>query len=279
MDRGLLPEQDSIGELNLIPQRSAPPPPGSAPLKAARGQSTVGGGSGFIRPGASSSTSYGTTTSSSASTIMNPSHRSSYVAGSYRQQAGTLGASASTLPSRPALPHQNSTSGLPSAHSTLPHHPASSPPPPLTSFSPASMHAGAQTAAAPPRPSRANTTGLDNYPSFAASTAPEFSAGAARSHSSVGPSNRRTNHASPASPAPDSFGNAAQGQTDYGAYEPSPASTAASQIVSSGRDRERLREGGASALGGRNTFKSVFGGFVNSMSGAYPASEGAVMQE
>uniref|UniRef100_V5EYI6 non-specific serine/threonine protein kinase n=2 Tax=Kalmanozyma brasiliensis (strain GHG001) TaxID=1365824 RepID=V5EYI6_KALBG len=51
-----------------------------------------------------------------------------------------------------------------------------------------------------------------------------------------------------------------------------PPLTTQSQIVQGSRDRERSRDGAATP-GGRNTFKSVFGGFVNSMSDVFSAQK------
>lgn len=82
-----------------------------------------------------------------------------------------------------------------------------------------------------------------------------------RSHSSIGPQQ----HQMIGSPNMNQASPTLEGDS-------TPSLTTQSQFVHGSRDRERSRDGTATP-GGRNTFKSVFGGFVNSMSDVFSAQK------
>lgn len=255
LERGLdRPFESSLGELDLVPQRSAPLPPGSSTARS---------------PQIHNPSTFGSPPNGSYSA---GAHRSSYVAGSYRSQIlPSSSSSRSGLPTDSNSPISNlysttsSSSGLPPLHhqSSNTSSPASS-----TSVPTFSSIAGSHASApAPPRPSRQNTSGPDpnqgvgGYSSSNSGTASPATGGGgqyqgSRSHQSVSAVPQQHFGTPPMGSSPildqseqDSYGTPTSSQSHF---------------VPSARERERGARGGPD---GRNTFKSVFGGFVNSMSG------------
>ncbi|PWN39721.1 Pkinase-domain-containing protein [Ceraceosorus guamensis] len=255
------------GELDLIPQRSAPPPPGSSKSYASSATgspSLSGSASAFVRPSQAAPigssgpyAAHGSPPMSGSSYASKP-QRSSYIAGSYRQGptavSGLPGGGASAA--RSGLP---SSTGAPSGYA---------------SGSASKYGAGSSTGDAPrpAPPLRSNTMGADAY--YAAAPAGVTPSGfvpssGARSHASVsGPA--PSPHLGATTSSPLSSGSAT---FDYlgGA---SPVVDADAGSVPSGQFAGpqasiRSRDGSLSGPAGRNTFKSVFGGFVNSMSDVF----------
>jgi p21-activated kinase 1 len=224
------------GELDLIPQRSAPPPPGSSPGSryggAAAASSAGASASAFVRPG---------TSSSSSSPYAPKPQRSSYIAGSYRPGGPSGLTSAGAAPTRPGLPSTNT--GLPSSYSS-----------------------SSGSAGGPPRPVRSNTNDGNMY---------SFAAPAGSSSGFAPPSGARA-HASVSGPAPSPhltasspLGSSSPNFDAAGAGSPNLEGDAYGSGGSQSHfvQGSRSRDGGAGGPGGRNTFKSAFGGFLNSMSG------------
>ncbi|SPO31066.1 probable Ste20-like protein kinase; has effect on mating [Ustilago trichophora] len=243
-----------FADMNLVPQRSAPAPP-----------SSMGSGSTF-RQGASPSTS-ASPTSTSASTFPNASSsasRSASSAGAYRPKP-TINTTVNAHPGpRSGLPAQT---GLPFSVSGLSTNPPAASPQtgpnsavPWSSQNPA---ASGSSAPFPPRPVRSNTSGPEAFHTVSTVSASQHVAPvmAQRSHSSIGPQQ----HQMMGSPNLGQSSPTLEG-------EGTPSLTTQSQFVHSTRDRERSRDGSATP-GGRNTFKSVFGGFVNSMSDVFSAQK------
>lgn len=255
-----------FGDLNLVPKRSAPAPP-SHP------NSTAASGSVFASRQAGPSSTSASPTSTSASTFANGTSSAAWSAGaSAAAAAGPYRPNPTINTSVQAM--QGPRSGLP-AQSSLPfgvggHPPAASPVSGPVSASPYSSNApGASTSNAPfpPRPVRSNTSGPDTFHTVSSVTASQHVAPvmAQRSHSSIGPQQ----HQMIGSPTL----NQSSPTLEHGAPgESTPSLTTQSQFVHGSRDRERSRDGSATP-GGRNTFKSVFGGFVNSMSDVFSAQK------
>lgn len=240
-------------DVNLVPQRSAPAPP-----------SNMGSGSTF-RSGASPSTS-ASPTSTSASTFANgaSASRSASSAGAYRPKptintsVGPAQGPRSGLPAQTGLPF--SVSGLTS------NPPAASPvtgPNSAVPWSSQNPAASGSNPHFPPRPVRSNTSGPDALHTVATASASQHMAPVMvqRSHSSIGPQQ----HQMIGSPNLNQSSPTLEGEAP-------PSLTTQSQFVHGSRDRERSRDGSATP-GGRNTFKSVFGGFVNSMSDVFSAQK------
>ncbi|CBQ69005.1 Ste20-like protein kinase; has effect on mating [Sporisorium reilianum SRZ2] len=250
-----------FSDMTLVPQRSAPAPPSS---NMGSSSSSSSSSSNFGFQGASTSTASASPSSASTSTFANGS---SSGAGAYRPQP-TINTSVSALHGpRSGLPAQ---SGLPfsvSAVSSNP--PAASPingPSSAVPWSSQNMapssSASSSNAPLPPRPVRSNTSGPDTLHTISSLSASQHVAPvlAQRSHSSIGPQQHQMSpNLNQSSPTLD--GDAA-----------GPSLVAQSHFVHGSRDRERSRDGSATP-GGRNTFKSVFGGFVNSMSDVFSAQK------
>ncbi|KAJ1039792.1 hypothetical protein NDA14_002748 [Ustilago hordei] len=245
-----------FADMTLVPQRSAPPPP-----------SNPGPGSSFVHQRASPSTSPSPTT---ASTFTFANHSSS---------ATRSPSSAAAYPSKPTLntslsSQQGPRSGLP-AQTGLPFNlssfsnpPAASPPTAPNSAlpwsaSPQNPAAPSTSATFPPRPVRSHTSGPDALHTLSTLSPSHHVAPlmAQRSHSSIGPQQHQTI----GSPTLNQSSPTLEG-------EPTPCLTTQSQFLHGTRDRERSRDG-STTPGGRNTFKSVFGGFVNSMSDVFSAQK------
>lgn len=224
-------------DYNLVPQRSAPLPPGAA----AATPSGV-----YARSGTSTASQYAKVDSTSSFGSQQPSL--------YRPNLHDTASSNSV----PSVNGSASRSGLPGNSSGLP-----------SGYSPSSGSSG------PPRPVRSQT--MDNSlrsggGANVVSGASGFMPASTRSQASVGgpaPSPHLTppvpQHSSPRSAAWDTTGMGHALDDIDGTYSsPSTPSTSNNQFARSNSARQ------AAALGpdgGRNTFKSVFGGFVNSMSG------------
>ncbi|PWN51839.1 Pkinase-domain-containing protein [Violaceomyces palustris] len=274
---GLANAFDGIGELNLIPQRSAPPPPGSSGSSIPKSRPTPAGGassaSAFVRPshaaGATSTSPYSSPTSAT-NPAFQASSRASFVGGPYRP-APHPGSSSSSHTARPGLPVQTSSPFLPSnnfgAGSSSSSSPSqlSSPLSPWTSANPSSSM--------PPRPIRSHTTGVETLQSL--------SLAAGTSNGTLGPANPSLGPRSHSSLAgttaySPTLSNSPvveeSSQAPYG--NGSAPGGSQSQFIhsSTSRDREKSRDGSLTP-GGRNTFKSVFGGFVNSMSDVFSAQK------
>ncbi|KAJ1017794.1 hypothetical protein NDA16_005111 [Ustilago loliicola] len=236
-----------FADMTLVPQRSAPAPP-----------STMGSGSTFARQGASPSTS-ASPTSASTSTFANASSsatRSASTAGAYRPKP-TINTSVNPSQApRSGLPAQT---GFPFNVSSFSNPPGASPvtgPNSAVPWSSQNPAGPSSSAAFPPRSVRSNTSGPDALHTLSTVSASQHVAPvmAQRSHSSIGPQQHQM------------FGS----PTLEG--DSTPSLTTQSQFVHGTRDRERSRDGSATP-GGRNTFKSVFGGFVNSMSDVFSAQK------
>ncbi|CAO1631619.1 unnamed protein product [Parajaminaea phylloscopi] len=220
----------------LVPQRSAPRPPDARqPLQSA---------SSFARP----QDPYATKPAA---------QRSSYIAGSYRNYVGAQ--SASGLPS-------SSKSGLPSLH-------MGAGATPYSASATTSPQAGVQgpfaAGATAPKIQRSQTADADRFhvpqtrglvapgmggPSLSTASAP--APPTAQVHGlTLSPTSTNDDVASPISTSSNSAANSPQlAHSHFGA----------GASASAGGSR---REGGGT--GSRNTFKSVFGGFVNSMSDVF----------
>ncbi|KIS67485.1 Ste20-like protein kinase with effect on mating [Mycosarcoma maydis] len=236
-----------FSDMSLVPQRSAPPPPSSSANRAASSLA--------FQPASTSNSA--SPTSSSTSTFANGSSSSTTA---YRPQP-TINTSVSALQGpRSGLPAQTGLAFSVSSLSNNP--PAASPitaPSSALPWSSQNPAASGSTATFPPRPVRSNTAGPDTLHTISSVSASQTVAPVMvqRSHSSIA-----AHQASPSlnqsSPTLDADG---------------PASlTTQSHFVHPSRDRERSRDG-TTTPGSRNTFKSVFGGFVNSMSDVFSAQK------
>ncbi|GAC94823.1 protein kinase [Pseudozyma hubeiensis SY62] len=236
-------------DMTLVPQRSAPAPPSST---------TGASGSNLGSQGASASNS-ASPTSVSTSTFANGSSSSS---GAYRPQPTINTSVNGSQGARSGLPTQT---GLPFSVSGLSNNPpVASPingPSSAVPWSSQNQSASGSSAPFPPRPVRSNTSGPDSLHTISSVSASQHVAPimAQRSHSSIGPQQHQF------SPNLNQSSPTLEG-------DPAPSLTTQSQFVHGSRDRERSRDGIPTA-GGRNTFKSVFGGFVNSMSDVFSAQK------
>ncbi|CDR99939.1 hypothetical protein [Sporisorium scitamineum] len=241
-----------FSDMTLVPQRSAPAPPSSNTAST----------SSFAFQGASTSAPSASPTSTSTSTFANGASSSN---GAYRPKP-TINTSVNGLQApRSGLPAQ---SGLPFSVSGISSNPpAASPingPSSAVPWSSQNITPSAPNPAPfPPRPVRSNTSGPDTLHTISSVSASQHVAPvmAQRSHSSIGPQQHqlspRLNRSSPTLEADAA---------------PPPSLVTQSHFVHGTRDRERSRDGSATP-GGRNTFKSVFGGFVNSMSDVFSAQK------
>ncbi|TKY88908.1 hypothetical protein EX895_002149 [Sporisorium graminicola] len=239
-----------FSDMTLVPQRSAPAPPSS----------NMASTSSFAFQGASGSTPSASPTSASTSTFANGS---STPIGAYRPKP-TINTSVNALQGqRSGLPAQ---SGLPfSVSGVSSNPPAASPingPSSAVPWSSQNIASSSSNAPFPPRPVRSNTSGPDTLHTLSSVSASQHVAPvmAQRSHSSIGPQQHQLSPNLNQS-SPNLEGDAA-----------GPSFVSQSHFVHGSRDRERSRDGSATP-GGRNTFKSVFGGFVNSMSDVFSAQK------
>lgn len=162
--------------------------------------------------------------------------RSSYIAGSYRNFASVAPTpSSSQSSSKAGLPAQSP--GLPYAPSGTSSGPASGPPPVGTAY--------------PQRPERSQTADSDAFSSLS-----NLSQRGYQQQQQQGGSGLSGGMHSLSLTSPSSSNNSSSEIGGSGATSPPPSQTPTS--ISRGR---------ADGLNGRNTLKSVFGGFVNSMSG------------
>lgn len=257
------PSSSSRGvDYDLIPQRSAPLPPGAA--------SSLSSPSTYARSGGASSGS---------STMVNkpafPAH-SSQGQSSFRPGMPPNESSGSgSLPTSGAMLPSN-RSGFPSGSTGLP--------------------AGyvSPSAPAPPRPVRSQTSDASSDGRYALQSSSQFSpsngsAGAsgfvpvsARSHASIGgpaPSPHLTSpHQSPRTPVLDSnwgvgLGTSLDDAVSAAHSTPTTPASTQSQFLRTNSSRST----GTGGDMGRNTFKSVFGGFVNSMSGEWSSYAAVVL--
>ena len=271
-----------FGDLDLIPQRSAPAPPGGAPapssIRPKAAAAGVGGMSGassaFVRPNGAPATISSASPNTAASSFVNgggANQRMSHTMPVYRApQVATSpgGSSPSTASARPGLPLQTSLPFSTPGNYSSATSPTSAPGLGTPWSANPSLASASASVAAPPRPVRSNTTAAENFQTLSSSNglAPAPSMGV-RSHSSIGTQQHGYNqsptlgHSSPTvdnGPGdPFASPNLSQGQFGHG---------------SGGRDRERSKDGTLTP-GSRNTFKSVFGGFVNSMSDVFSAQK------
>ncbi|EPQ26394.1 uncharacterized protein PFL1_06042 [Pseudozyma flocculosa PF-1] len=268
---GTLGTNFDLGELDLIPQRSAPAPPGGAALSSgsraqihgvAGGPANVAGSSSFVRAG----TSTASPPTASAPLFANGAHSPASAFASPSQRVGPSSA-------RPGLPLQTSlpfsTGGFAHSSPTQSGSPHSSPWSPTNSM--------------PPRPVRSNTSAADTLQTLStipsANPPPAAPAMVQRSHSSIGAQHHH-HHLHQQPPQVSGVNSPTLGSHTSPTLEGGPhdhfsptsstgaSSAAQSQFLSANRDREKSRDGTLTP-GGRNTFKSVFGGFVNSMSDVF----------
>lgn len=235
---------ERAGELDLIPQRSAPPPPGT------QGRAPVTGVAGSS---ASAFTSRPPPPAQGATSYSGLSQRSSYMASS-ASGGGGGGAYLASPGAGAGAPR----SGLPSNSSGLPSNYASQ------SSSGGGAYASPGAAPQPPRPVRSNTVGGGDQYSYAggAGSASGFAPSNPRSPSSVSgpsPSPHLISATSPLSTSSPTFIDSVGGSP---ALDSDGGHSGSQSTFVQGSRAERGRDGA-----GKNTFKSVFGGFVNSMSG------------
>lgn len=214
-------------QFDLIPQRSAPLPPDSG---GSSSSSSV-----YIRSGGAAAAAAATSSTASPSTF-----RSSLEASS----GGRLPSNGMSPPIRSGFPV--ASSGLPSGY--------------------------AVSSGGPPRPIRSQTFDMESD-----SGASGFLPASSRSHASVGgpaPSPHLSSpYQSPRFPAAwDTTGlsNSIEdiGQSNNTQSAPAtPAASSQSQFLKSNSNSNASRGVGSGPDAGRNTFKAVFGGFVNTIGG------------
>ncbi|SNX87054.1 probable Ste20-like protein kinase; has effect on mating [Melanopsichium pennsylvanicum] len=243
-----------FNDMNLIPQRSAPAPPSNM------------GSPSNLRPGATPLAS-ASPTFPLPSTFANGSataSRSASSASAYRPKPSINTSLNAIQGPKSGLPAQT---GLPFSVSGISAEPPSASP--LTVSTSSVLWSSQNPAASgsspqfPPRPVRSNTSGPDTLHTISSVVASQHVAPvmAQRSHSSIGPQQHQI-----------SSPNLKQSSPTLEVDQGTPSLTTQSQFVHGTRDRERSRDGSATP-GGRNTFKSVFGGFVNSMSDVFSAQK------
>lgn len=219
----------TIDEVSLVPQRSAPLPPGVQRPSTAGQQASSSSSSGAVSP---------TSTLGYSSAKPPSANRSSYIAGSYKSYQTPLSAASTTSgtsgihaqPSSGPLQNQ-SYAGLPSSSAA-------------SSAGPSALQ--------PPYPQRSYTTDGDAFQSLNALGGPNRSQGNGTLASGVQSMNLT-------SPALSSNGGTFSDVSPAVSNSSNGPAAATMQGQSS-----RSRDSGGP---GRTTLKSVFGGFVNSMSG------------
>ncbi|PWN93583.1 Pkinase-domain-containing protein [Acaromyces ingoldii] len=216
---------------DLVPQRSAPLPPGASPTTPSSSSSSAGP-MGTYRSSSqvNNRASYGYRPGGpgpGAGLPPSSSSASPYASLSQSNNGAMYGGSGSGAPTRMGASNMESPGGR------------------------------------PPKPMRSNTTGPEGFSPLQTNTSSTPSGFApARSHASVsGPA--------PSPPiggvsSPILEGTSASWEGDNGGPTPSPGQLSAPQQ----RNRDGLGPG-SMGPGGRSTFKSVFGGFVNSMSDVF----------
>ncbi|KAK0527281.1 hypothetical protein OC842_004923 [Tilletia horrida] len=268
----------SSANASLVPQRSAPPPPNAA--AAAQSQAGYGINSG-VAPGG-----YPTNNVSN--------HRQSYTAASgYRQGAPAAAAASPGYQSSAGYysrPNAGVGGGAPSAqHSSNALYAAQpggyAPTSPAAASGPGAGGYGyGLPSPQPPRPLRSNTSGADTFPTINTTGANTgmmgggpTSAGLPTPTSYSAQNSPHLASASTGSPLDASYGSTSQpGTYDNSDWSSSNAPGSASTVrlrdragsASKGPEYSYATTGGGGGQG-RNTLKSVFGGFVNSMSDVF----------